>query len=413
MLLARLFARLIRLGRLTVVDADGRKHVFTGEAAAPAVTIRLHDRSLHWKLALRPSLYAGEAYTDGTLTVENGSVWDFLDLVGRNLDTAPEDPLVTVSDRVDRLMRRFQQFNPVPRARRNACHHYSLSTAFYDGFLDADRQYSCAYFRSPEDSLEAAQEQKKHHIAAKLLLRPGLRVLDIGCGWGGMAMYLARQWGVEVTGITLSPEQLNAARSRARGQGLGDRVRFALRDYREHKETFDRVVSVGMFEHVGVGHYRRFFRALRRLLADDGVALVHTIGRAETPGCTNPWLRKYIFPGGYSPALSEIVPAIEGSGLWITDIEVLRRHYALTLRHWRQRFLANRHRLAASFDERFLRMWEFYLAGCEMSFRYRRCVVFQIQISKRPDSLPLLRDYMFEAERALTVAEPGDRNWAA
>jgi cyclopropane-fatty-acyl-phospholipid synthase len=412
MSLARLFARLIRLGRLTVIDAGGRTHTFSG-AEGPAVTIRLHDRSLHWKLPLRPSLYAGEAYMDGSLTIEDGSLWDFLDLVGRNLEAAPENPLATVSDGADRLLRWCQQFNPVMRARKNAAHHYSLSTALYDCFLDADRQYSCAYFQKPDDSLETAQERKKRHIAAKLLLRPGLRVLDIGCGWGGMAMYLARHWGVEVTGITLSAEQLKAAQQRALGQGLGERVRFALRDYREQRETFDRVVSVGMFEHVGIGHYRRFFRTLGRLLKDDGVALLHTIGRAEAPGSTNPWLRKYIFPGGYSPALSEIVSAIEATGLWITDIEVLRRHYAETLRHWRQRFLASRRTLAETYDERFLRMWEFYLAGCEMSFRYQRCVVFQIQISKRADSLPLTRDYMLDGERVAAAAKRGDSHLAA
>jgi cyclopropane-fatty-acyl-phospholipid synthase len=278
-------------------------------------------------------------------------------------------------------------------------------------FLDADRQYSCAYFLDPRASLDQAQQQKRRHIGAKLLLRPGMRVLDIGSGWGGLGIWLADRLGATVTGITLAQEQLKVSRARAAQRGLGERAQFFLRDYREENGVYDRIVSVGMFEHVGVGHYDEFFGCVRDRLTADGVALLHTIGRIDGPGSTNPWIRKYIFPGAYTPALSEIVRSIERVGLWITDVEVLRLHYADTLHHWRQRFLANRERAKALYDERFCRMWEFYLAGCEIAFRYMGQVVFQIQIAKRVDSVPVIRDYMIETERVLAEADQrrGDR----
>jgi cyclopropane-fatty-acyl-phospholipid synthase len=293
----------------------------------------------------------------------------------------------------------FQQYNPLHAARENVAHHYDLSDTLYDLFLDIDRQYSCAYFTRPDVTLETAQADKKRHIAAKLLLRPGQKVLDIGCGWGGLALYLARECGVQVTGLTLSSEQLKVAERRAAAAGLADRVRFHLRDYRTETGRYDRIVSVGMFEHVGVVHYPAFFRKLDELLSPDGVALLHSIGRMDGPGATNPWIRKYIFPGGYSPAMSEVLPEVEKVGLWITDIEVLRLHYAETLRHWRQRFLANRERIKNLYDERFCRMWEFYLAGSEVAFRHQGHIVFQMQIAKRVDAVPLTRDYMFDWER--------------
>ena len=293
------------------------------------------------------------------------------------------------------------------QARRNVAHHYDLSAELYDLFLDADRQYSCAYFTDPAQDLETAQLRKKQHIAAKLLLKPGLRVLDIGCGWGGLGIYLAQQLGAEVTGITLSTEQLAIANARVAAAGLDDRAHFHLRDYRHETGSFDRIVSVGMFEHVGVNHYGEFFSTLRKCLADDGVALLHTIGRRDSPGSTNPWLQKYIFPGGYSPSLSELSAAIERSGLWISDIEVLRLHYADTLRHWRLRFEANRARVAALYDERFCRMWEFYLVTSEVSFRHLDNVVFQVQLAKRRDAVPQTRDYQFAAEARLVEADRG------
>ncbi|MBK8906826.1 MAG: class I SAM-dependent methyltransferase [Rhodospirillales bacterium] len=395
MLLARLLERGITNGRLTVIDARGRKHEF-GQDASPAVAIRLHDRALHWRLLLNPALAAGEAYMDGTLTMERGSLYDFLDLVGRNSEGVRKG---TLADRLSLLLRRLHQHNSARLSRRNVAHHYDISERLYDLFLDRDRQYSCAYFPDGDESLETAQLRKKQHIAAKLLLKPGQRVLDIGCGWGGLALYLAETWGVDVTGITLAENQVDHARQRLERASAGDRVRFALRDYRDQTGSFERIVSVGMFEHVGIVNYRSFFDKLAELLADDGVALLHTIGRCEPPGATNAWLRKYIFPGGYSPALSEVLPAIEQAGLWVTDIEVLRLHYAYTLRHWRRRLIANWGEVAALHGERFCRMWDFYLAGCEMAFRYDRLAVFQIQLSKSIEAVPLTRDYMFETER--------------
>jgi cyclopropane-fatty-acyl-phospholipid synthase len=288
----------------------------------------------------------------------------------------------------------------VSAARANVAHHYDLSDTLYDLFLDADRQYSCAYYMSFDDTLERAQEQKKRHLAAKLLLRSGHRVLDIGSGWGGLALYIAQAADVDVTGVTLSTEQHGYSNQRVDKAGLTDRVRFELKDYRHENGRYDRIVSVGMFEHVGVGHFREYFDKIRDLLTDDGVALIHTIGAADGPGAAHAWIRKYIFPGGYSPALSEVVPIIERAGLHITDIEVLRLHYAETLKAWRQRFMANRDRVSAIYDERFCRMWEFYLAGCEAGFRHSGLVVFQIQVSKRIDTVPLTRDYILEWEHS-------------
>ena len=404
MLLSSLLEPFIRVGKLTVIDADGRRHVF-GCEEAPAVTVRLHDRSLHWRLALNAELCAGEAYMDGTLTVEDASLYEFLDLVGRNFAIVGQRALKGPFGRFHRVLRRARQFNPAPRARRNVAHHYDLKGELYDLFLDRDRQYSCAYFDQPHLDLETAQLHKKQHIAAKLLIEPDMRVLDIGCGWGGLSLYLAERLSAHVTGITLAVEQLEVANGRAAEAGLADRVRFELRDYRHERGTYHRIVSIGMFEHVGINHYDSFFRMIRETLTEDGIALLHTIGRYSGPGSTNAWLQKYIFPGGYSPALSEVVTAIERAGLWITDIEVLRLHYAETLRHWRQRFLANRERVAALYDERFCRMWEFYLAGAEISFRHRNCVIFQIQIAKTQDAVPIVRRYMAEAEQALAVAD--------
>jgi cyclopropane-fatty-acyl-phospholipid synthase len=398
MLLASVLARFIRVGRLSVIDAAGRRHVFEG-SAGPSATVRLHDPALHRRLLRKPRLFIPEAYMAGTLTIEDGSsLYDFIDLLVSN-DAANPNAL-WLGQAAGRLVRRLHQYNPVPRARRNVAHHYDLSDQLYELFLDHDRQYSCAYFASPDDDLDIAQENKKRHIAAKLLLRPGLKVLDVGSGWGGLALYLAQQADVHVTGITLSVEQLRVAERRAATLGLSDRVKFELVDYRELTgRRFDRIVSVGMFEHVGVVHYPAFFQKIKELLADDGIALLHSIGRSDGPGHTNPWIRKYIFPGGYSPAISEVLPVLEKTGLWLTDLEVLRLHYAETLRNWRTRFLANRERIKAIYDERFCRMWEFYLAGSEVAFRWQGHMNFQMQIAKRVDSVPLTRDYMFDWER--------------
>jgi cyclopropane-fatty-acyl-phospholipid synthase len=326
-----------------------------------------------------------------------------------NLAQGGSMPALRVTQLGRKLFRRLSQFNPAGRSRRNVAHHYDLNSELYSLFLDEDWQYSCAYFPRGDETLEAAQVAKKRHIAAKLLLdRPNLTVLDIGCGWGGMALTLARDYGARVTGITLSTEQLAAARARAEAAGLSHRVKFELLDYRAVDQQFDRVVSVGMFEHVGVTHYRTFFNTLQGCLADDGVALMHFIGSAAPPAATNPWLTKYIFPGGYSPSLSEVMPGIEASGLIATDVEVLRLHYARTLRHWRDRFEQNREAVKALYDERFCRMFEFYLAGCELAFRYSGEVVFQMQLSRQLTTVPLTRDYIGQAERAGRWLEAAD-----
>jgi cyclopropane-fatty-acyl-phospholipid synthase len=398
MLLSYLLRHVVRQGTLRLIDSRGGMHSF-GDGGEPKVTARLHDPALEGRIFVNPRLALGEAFMEGTLTVEDADLYDFLALLASNAAAAPRHLLTPLYNGYGRTLRVFQQFNPLPRARRNAAHHYDLSDALYELFLDADRQYSCAYFTAPDETIEQAQENKKRHIAAKLLLRPGQKVLDIGSGWGGLALYLARHCGVSVTGLTLSSEQLKVARRRAAAAGVAERVRFELCDYRQAEGRYDRIVSVGMFEHVGVVHYAAFFRKLKELLVDDGVALLHSIGRQDGPGATNPWIRKYIFPGGYSPALSDVVPVVERLGLWITDIEILRLHYAETLRAWRARFKANRDRIRALYDERFCRMWEFYLAGSEIAFRYQGHMNFQMQLAKSVDAVPRVRDYMVDWER--------------
>jgi cyclopropane-fatty-acyl-phospholipid synthase len=362
--------------------------------------VRLRDPALHWKLLLRPRLVVGEAYMDGALTIEEGTLYDLIDVLAANEEALPPGPVLRLAHIAGRALRRLYQYNPIFRARRNAAHHYDLSDQLYACFLDSDRQYSCAYFRSPDDDLDTAQLNKRRHLAAKLLLQPGHKVLDIGSGWGGLALFLARECGADVTGLTLSEEQHKVATQRAAEAGLADRVRFQLRDYREETGRYDRIVSVGMFEHVGVNQYTTFFRKLDECLVPDGVALLHSIGRMDGPGATNPWLRKYIFPGGYSPAVSEVVPHAERARLWITDIEILRLHYAATLRAWRRRFMENRDRIRQLYDERFCRMWEMYLVGSEIAFRRGGHLVMQIQMAKAIDTVPLIRDYISDWERA-------------
>ncbi len=406
MLLARLLPRVIRFGRLEIVDAAGRRYVFEG-AAGPIAAIRFHDRALHRRLLLRPYLYLPEAYMDGTLTIEEGTLYDLFDLFAINGEITDATPLFRFGQRLSLILRRLHQHNPVARSRRNAAHHYDLSDQLYELFLDRDRQYSCAYFLSPDDDIDTAQLNKRRHLASKLLLRPGQKVLDIGSGWGGLALYLAAECGVDVTGLTLSEEQLKVAQRRAAAAGLGDRVRFHLRDYRQEAGRYDRIVSVGMFEHVGVNQYPTFFAKIGELLAPDGVALLHSIGRMDGPGSTSPWLRKYIFPGGYSPALSEVLPVVERARLWVTDIEILRLHYADTLRAWRARFEHNRERVRALYDERFCRMWEIYLTGAELAFRRQGHLNFQMQLAKAVDAVPRTRDYMIDWERQ--HREPDER----
>lgn len=401
MLLSGFLRRFVEYGTLEVVDAAGRRHRFEGREPGPDVAIRLADRGIEWRLLRDPDLALGEGYMDGRIVIERGDLVAFMDLVTRNYHRVRRRGLWKVLRRIETALRRLHQINPVGRARRNVAHHYDLSDELYRLFLDSDRQYSCAYFAEPGMDIDAAQEAKKRHIAAKLLLRPGMRVLDIGSGWGGLALYLAENFDVEVTGITLSTEQLAVARERAHRRGLAGRVRFHLEDYRRHRGRYDRIVSVGMFEHVGVNHYGAFFDRVRELLADDGVMLLHSIGRMGGPGVTSHFIRKYIFPGGYIPALSEVLPVVERRDLWVTDLEILRLHYAETLKAWRQRFLASIDRVRQIYDDRFCRMWEFYLVGSEMFFRNMDGMVFQMQLAKDRAAVPLTRDYMFETERAL------------
>ena len=391
-LLSALLKRLIRSGRLVVIDGQGRRHEF-GMEGRPVV-VRLRDKAVERAIGFNPQLALGEAYMDGGLMIEEGDIYALLDLLTRNLRGSFGGAHWEWLNRLRLWTRRRMQDNTLARARNNVAHHYDLSGRLYDLFLDNDKQYSCAFFETPEDTLETAQANKCRRIVAKLDLKPGQRVLDIGSGWGGLGLRIARTEKVDVTGVTLSEEQLKIAKDRAGRQGLSERVRFRLEDYRKVEGPFERIVSVGMFEHVGIPHYREFFDRIAELLTEDGVALIHAIGRSDGPGVTNPWIAKYIFPGGYTPALSEVLPQVERSGLIVTDVEILRLHYAMTLAKWRQRFLANRDRAAQLYDERFCRMWEFYLAAAETGFRNQGLIVFQLQLAKRIDALPLARDYM-------------------
>ena len=404
MLFSALLKTIVKRGSLTVIRQDGSEMEF-GDGTGEPVVIRLHDRTVSTEIALNPYLKLGEAFMDGRMTVDKPStIYELLDLLTGNLGRSFAGPAFEVYGALRRMKRRIDQHNPVGKAEKNVAHHYDLDGGIYDLFLDRDKQYSCAYFQRPDMTLEEAQLAKKRHIAAKLGIEPGMRVLDIGCGWGGMALTLAEETGAEVVGVTLSREQLKVAQRRAEEKGLGAQVEFRLQDYRQIKENFDRIVSVGMFEHVGVGHYREYFDKVTNLLTHDGAALIHTIGRLDGPGSTNPWIAKYIFPGGYIPALSEMAGVVERTGLFMTDIEILRLHYAETLREWRRRFLERRETAARIYDERFCRMWEFYLAGSETSFRNEGMVVFQMQLAKKIDVLPLTRDYMLEEERKLNAA---------
>ena len=390
---------LIRHGRLTVQYPSGRVRQYGG-TPGPEAGMLLRSRRAERRMVLNPALALGELYMEGELEPTHGSLYDLLDLLVTNLWSGGRHPMEALQAGLRRL-RWLDRFNPATRARRNVAHHYDLDRRLFGLFLDRDWQYSCAYFPTGQETLEEAQVLKKRHIAAKLRLdRPDLEVLEIGCGFGGMALTLARDWGARVTGLTLSTEQLEVARARAAAEGLEGRVRFELMDYRAWHRPMDRVLSVAMFEAVGVPHYREFFQVVRRSLRPEGVALVHAIGRASGPGTTNPWLARYIFPGGYSPALSEVLPAVERSGHWVTDIEILRLHYAETLRQWRRRFAANRDAILALHDERFCRMFEFYLAACEVTFRRTDHMVWQMQLAASIDAVPLTRDYMREAEQA-------------
>ncbi|MFZ1428926.1 MAG: cyclopropane-fatty-acyl-phospholipid synthase family protein [Geminicoccaceae bacterium] len=418
MLLAYRLERLLRFGTLTVIDAGGTYRIF-GDGMEPAVTIRLADRHLPLALLVDAELALPEAYMDGRLTIERGSLYMLLDLMVHNLRHRGPEAGFGLRAHLRSLVRSMRRRNPIGRAQANVAHHYDLSDELYRLFLDTERGYSCAFFETGREDLETAQRAKERRIAAKLLLRPGMRVLDIGSGWGALTRHLCELAGrqIDLTGITLSREQHAYAVRRAEEVGLAERLDYQLVDYRQVKGRFDRIVSVGMFEHVGVPHYDEYFQHLRELLTDDGIALVHSIGRAHGPYDTMPFIRKYIFPGGYIPALSEVLPAIERARLWVTDLEVLRLHYARTLRCWRERLAAHQAAVEALYDARFYRMWEFYLVASELFFSHEDGMVFQIQLSADRNAVPLTRDYLLPqppaANRNLAAEMPRELDRAS
>ncbi|WGH77816.1 cyclopropane-fatty-acyl-phospholipid synthase family protein [Jannaschia ovalis] len=393
-------SRLVKRGRLEVTLPDGSRHEFGEGTNGPDVALRLTDPARLRHLVQDPELALGEAYMDGTLVIERGDLRQMLTLFAINGGRDALPPLLAAGYAARFRARRFAQANGLNRARANVAHHYDLGDDFYELFLDADWQYSCAYFAREGMTLEEAQAAKKAHIARKLLIQPGMRVLDIGCGWGGMALTLARDFGAQVTGVTLSENQKARAEARAAAAGLSDRIDIRLQDYRTLDERFDRIVSVGMLEHVGAPNYGTYFNKVEDLLDPDGIALIHTIGRCGPPTTTSTWLAKYIFPGGYNPSLSELAGGIETTDLWQADIEVWRGHYAETLRRWQKRFEANLDRVREMYDDRFIRMWRYYLTGAEVSFDAYKHVVFQMQLTRRRDTVPNTRDYLYAQKAA-------------
>lgn len=399
--LSTVLKRLVKEGHLKVTNYDGKSYCF-GDLDAPLeAAITLRDPDTAFKIALYPALNIGEAYTNGTLTIEQGTLLDFLRLLLVNNRRWNRSFWGRVHNRLEDAFRLPAVFNPVSRSSRNVKHHYDLSEELFSLFLDSDRQYSCAYFRSQDDDIEQAQLNKRQHIVAKLAIKPEQHILDIGSGWGGLGLYLAQNYPVRVTGLTLSEEQHRVSNARARQLGIADRVQFKLLDYRLETDTFDRIVSVGMFEHVGKPHFSAFFEKVHSLLKDDGVALIHTIGQSVPPGAINPWIRRYVFPGAYLPSLSQLTPIFERQHYWLTDLENLRLHYAMTLAAWNDRFQANREHVAKLYDERFCRMWEFYLQSCEAGFRWGGLTVFQFQLAKDIAALPITRDYIAQEEDRL------------
>jgi cyclopropane-fatty-acyl-phospholipid synthase len=405
-LLRYFLGQFIRRGSMTFTTASGMKFS-CGDGTGRPVAARFLTTAAEAKILLDPELYLGEAVMDGTFVMESGSIADALEILMGQPEMLPR--WAKLQSFLHYLARRIHQYNPRGRSRNNVAHHYDLDGRLYSLFLDADKQYSCAYFETPDATLDDAQLAKKRHLAAKLLLRPGDRVLDIGSGWGGLGLYLAEMGGANVTGVTLSTEQLQVSNARAAEKNLAESASFLLQDYRDIPGPFDRIVSVGMFEHVGVGFYDTFFKRCAELLSDDGVMVLHSIGRSTGPDVTSPWIQKYIFPGGYIPALSEVLPAVEKAGLLVCDMEILRLHYAETLKAWRERFMARREEAVRLYDEWFARMWEFYLAASEMSFRKQNMMNFQLQLAKRQGVVPITRDYITQEEARLRGVESNAR----
>ena len=395
MQLAKFLNKLFKEDGFILIDANSIKYIIGNPKKEKPITLRLLDKKLHYKLLFYPDLYFGEAYTDGTAKIENGSLTDFLEIALKNIGRNHTNILSQILNKLRGTYRYLTNFNVTKKSKKNVAHHYDISDDLYDLFLDPKRQYSCAYFKNENDSLEVAQNNKIDYIIKKLNLKPNQKVLDIGCGWGSLAIEIAKKSQCEVTGITLSENQYKYSINKAKELNVENQVQFKLIDYRQLNEKFDRIVSVGMFEHVGRKYYKTFFNQINKLLNDTGIALIHTIGSVNQPRDPQPWITNYIFPGGYTPSMSEITVPIEKSGLIISDIEVLRMHYSHTLRNWKQRFLDNKSKVLTMFDENFFRMWEFYLTSCEMVFKWNDQVVFQFQLSKDLTSLPTTRDYIY------------------
>ena len=396
MLLARFLNQIFKKDGFILIDADKKKYIIGEPKKREPITIKLLDKKLHYKLLINPDLYFGEAYTDGTLQIENADITEFLDIALMNIGRNEFNYISYLMNRLRGSYRYLTNFNFIKKSKMNVSHHYDISDDLYDLFLDTKRQYSCAYFKNENDDLETAQNNKIQHIIKKLNIKKDQKVLDIGCGWGGLALEIARKTDCEVTGITLSENQLKYATQKAKELNLDNQVKFKLIDYRELNEKFDRIVSVGMFEHVGRKFYKKFFKQVERLLKDDGVSLIHTIGSVMPPRDPHPWITKYIFPGGYTPSLSEVTKPVEKAGLVVSDIEVLKLHYSYTLKNWKLNCLKNKEKIIKMFDEKFFRMWEFYLAGCEMAFKWGDQVVYQFQLTKNYTSTPATRDYIYQ-----------------
>ena len=396
MLLARFLNQIFKKDGFILIDADKKKYIIGEPKKREPITIKLLDKKLHYKLLINPDLYFGEAYTDGSLKIENADITEFLDIALMNIGRNEFNYISYLMNRLRGSYRYLTNFNFIKKSKMNVSHHYDISDDLYDLFLDPKRQYSCAYFKNENDDLETAQNSKIQHIIKKLNIKKNQKVLDIGCGWGGLALEIARKTDCEVTGITLSENQLKYATQKAKELNLDNQVKFKLIDYRELNEKFDRIVSVGMFEHVGRKFYKKFFKQVERLLKDDGVSLIHTIGSVMPPRDPHPWITKYIFPGGYTPSLSEVTKPVEKAGLVVSDIEVLKLHYSYTLKNWKLNCLKNKEKIIKMFDEKFFRMWEFYLAGCEMAFKWGDQVVYQFQLTKNYTSTPATRDYIYQ-----------------
>ena len=396
MRLARFLNNIFKNDGFILVDANLKKYIIGCPKKKIPITIKILKKKLHYKLLFRPDLYFGEAYSNGDILIEDGSLTNFLDIVLMNIGRGEINFFTQLINKLSGSYRYLTNFNFIKKSQMNVAHHYDLSDELYDLFLDPKKQYSCAYFKNENDTLEDAQNNKIQHIIKKLNIQPNQKILDIGCGWGSLAIDIAKSTNCEVTGITLSKNQFAYCVKKAKELNIENQVRFKLIDYRELNEKFDRIVSVGMFEHVGRKFYKKFFKQVEKLLNDDGVSLIHTIGSVNPPRDPHPWVTKYIFPGGYTPSLSEVTTPIEKAGLIVSDIEVLKLHYSHTLRHWKENCIKNKAQIIEMFDERFFRMWEFYLTGCEIAFKWGDQVVYQLQLTKSYTSTPITRDYIYQ-----------------